>query len=64
MYDDGDYIVTYDNKDEFTKAVRDIVTDSGTNIRAGLEVTEKAIYGEDGNGGIAGMEKYKDYEQI
>ena len=62
--DDGDYIVTYDNKDEFTKAVRDIVTDSGTNIRAGLEVTEKAIYGEDGNGGIAGMEKYKDYEQI
>ena len=62
--DDGDYIVTYANKDEFTKAVRGIVTDSGTNIRAGLEVTEKAIYGEDGNGGIAGMEEYKDYEQI
>lgn len=62
--DNGDYIVTYNNKDEFTKAVRGIVTDSGTNIRAGLEVTEKAIYGEDGNGGIAGMEKYKDYEQI
>ncbi len=62
--DDGDYIVTYDNKDEFTNAVSGIVTDSGTNIRAGLEVTEKAIYGEDGNGGIAGMEGYKDYEQI
>ena len=62
--DDGDYIVTYDNKDKFTNAVSGIVTDSGTNIRAGLEVTEKAIYGEDGNGGIAGMEEYKDYEQI
>ena len=62
--DDGDYIVTYDNKDGFTNAVSGIVTDSGTNIRAGLEVTEKAIYGEDGNGGIAGMEEYKDYEQI
>ena len=61
---DGDYIVTYENKDEFKDAVSGIKTDKGTNIRAGLEVTEKAIYGEDGYVGIAGMDEYKDYEQI
>ena len=59
------YIATKDTATDFKTAISKITNGNGTNMRAGLEVAYTTLFGsEDGNGGIAGMPQYKDYEQI
>ena len=58
------YIATKDTATAFKTAISKITNGNGTNMRAGLEVAYTTLFGSDGNGGIAGMPQYKDYEQI
>ncbi len=54
----GQYIINIENKDAFLTAFRTLKADSGTNMRAGLEVAENTIKE------IKSIEQYKEYDTV